>query len=117
MTDKRKIEKVMKVKFERKAFKEQIIPEDDFVIETVVELPIKEFNKFLDDMLGDYEFINAHKDIMYVDSNDVWHAIYVTAKDVDYGILVQSEGYGYARYSAFLRKCHVEVQNAKRWYS
>lgn len=39
----------MKVKFERKAFKEQIIPEDDFVIETVVELSIKEFNKFLDD--------------------------------------------------------------------
>ncbi len=26
----------------------------------------------------------------------------VTAKDVDYGILIQSEGYGYARYSAFL---------------
>ena len=101
----------MKVKFERKAFKEQIVPEDDFVIETVVELPIKEFNKFLDDMLADYDFISENKDLMYVDKDNIWHAIYVTAKDVDYGILIQSEGYGYARYSAFLRKCHVEVQN------
>ncbi len=97
----------MKVKFERKAYREQIIPEDDFVIETVVELPIKEFNKFLDDMLGDYKFIEERKHLMYVDRDNVWHAIYVTAKDIDYGILVQSEGYGYARYSAFLRRCHV----------
>ncbi len=97
----------MKVKFERKAYREQIIPEDDFVIETVVELPIKEFNKFLDDMLADYKFIEERKHLMYVDENNIWHAIYVTAKGIDYGILVQSEGYGYARYSAFLRRCHV----------
>lgn len=97
----------MKVKFERKACKEQIIPQDDFVIETVVEIPIKKFNKFLDDMLADYDFIKAHKDLMYVDENNIWHTIYVTAKDLDYGILVQSEGYSYARYSAFLRRCHV----------
>ena len=97
----------MKGKFERKAFKEQIVPEDDFVIETVVELPISKFNKFLDDMLADYDFIEEHKNLMYVDENNIWHAIYVTAKGIDYGILVQSEGYGYARYSAFLRRCHV----------
>ena len=54
----------MKVKFERKAFKEQIVPEDDFVIETVVELPISKFNKFLDDMLADYDFIEEHKNLM-----------------------------------------------------
>lgn len=97
----------MKVKFERKAFKEQIIPEDDFVIETVVELSIKEFNIFLDDMLDDYDFIKNNQDLMYVDSDQVWHSIYVTAKEVNYGILVQSSGYGYARYSAFLRKRYV----------
>ena len=100
-----------KVLFERKAYKEQIVPQDDYTIEKVVELPISKFNKFLDDMLADYDFIKENKDLMYVDKDNIWHAIYVTAKDVDYGILIQSEGYGYARYSAFLRKCHVEVQN------
>ena len=97
----------MKVKFERKAFKEQILPQDEFVIEKVVEVSIDEFKKFLDDMLGDYEFINAHKDFMYVDRDNVWHAIFVTAKEVDYGILVQSEGYAYARYSAYLNKAEL----------
>ena len=94
----------MKVHFERKAFKEQIIPKDEFVIEKVVEVPLKQFNKFLDDMLGDYKFIEEHKDLMYIDKNDIWHAILVTAKEVDFGILVQSEGYSYARYSAYIRK-------------
>lgn len=98
----------MKVKFERKAFKEQIIPQDEFVIEKVVEIPLKEFNKFLDDMLGDYKFIEEHKDLMYINNNDIWHAILITTKEVDFGILVQSEGYGYARYSAYIRKVDIE---------
>jgi len=97
----------MKVKFERKAFKEQIIPQDEFVIEKVVEIELKQFTKFLDDMLGDYDFIEAKKDLMYVDNNHIWHAVLVTAKEVDFGILVQSEGYGYARYSAYLSKSEL----------
>ena len=97
----------MKVLFERKAFKEQIIPQDEFVIEKVVEIPIKQFNIFLDDMLGDYNFIKEHKELMYTDNNNIWHAILVTAKEVDFGILVQSEGYSYARYSAYIRKDEI----------
>ena len=97
----------MKVKFERKAFKEQIIPQDEFVIEKVIEIELKQFNEFLDDMLGDYDFIEANKDLMYVDSNHIWHAVLVTAKEVDFGILVQSEGYAYARYSAYLSKSEL----------
>jgi hypothetical protein len=97
----------MKVLFERKAFKEQIIPQDEFVIEKVVEIPIKQFNIFLDDMLGDYNFIKEHKELMYTDNNNVWHAILVTAKEVDFGILVQSEEYSYARYSAYVLKKDV----------
>jgi len=98
-----------KANFKRKALRDEVIPVDKFIIEKVIELPINEFNIFLDDMLDDYDFIKENKDLMYVDKDNIWHAIYVTAKDVDYGILIQSEGYGYARYSAFLRKCYVEV--------
>ena len=47
---------------------------------------------------------------MYVDEDGVWHAILVTAKEVDYGIVVQSEGYDYARYAAFISKEGLEVQ-------
>lgn len=97
----------MKVKFDTNAYKEQIVPQDDFVIEKVVEISERRFNKFLDDMLGDYDFIKEHKEFMYTDSNNVWHAILVTTKDLDYGILVQAEGSSYARYSAFIRKSEI----------
>lgn len=97
----------MKVKFETNTCKEQIVPQDDYVIEKVVELSQRQFNKFLDDMLGDYDFIKKHKDLMYTDSNNVWHAILVTTKELDYGILVQADGSSYARYSAFIRKSEI----------
>lgn len=96
-----------KANFKRKALRDEVIPVDKFIIEKVIELPINEFNIFLDDMLDDYDFIKNNQDLMYVDSDQVWHSIYVTAKEVNYGILVQSSGYGYARYSAFLRKRYV----------
>ena len=41
----------------------------------------------------------------------VYHCIYVTAEEVDYGILVQSEGSSYAGYAAFLRKANEERRN------
>jgi hypothetical protein len=97
----------MKVKFDTHTFKEQIVPQDDFVIEKVVEISERRFNKFLDDMLGDYDFIKEHMDLMYTDSNNIWHAILVTTKDLDYGILVQAEGSSYARHSAFIRKSDI----------
>lgn len=97
----------MKVRFETNTCKEQIVPKDDYVIEKLVELPLKQFNKFIDNMLGDYNFIKEHKDLMYTDNNNVWHAIIVTAKEIDYGILVQADGSSYAKYSAFVRKDEV----------
>jgi len=93
-----------KVLFERKAFKEQILPRDEFIIKKVVELDNKEFNKFLDDMLDDYDFIKENKDLMFIDKEGVYHSILVTSKEADYGILVQSGGYSYARYSAYISK-------------
>ena len=94
----------MKVRFERKANKEQLLPQDEFVIEKVVEITHKKFGKYLEKTLDDYDFIEANKDLMYVDNNNVWHCIFVTVKELDFGILIQSEGYNWARYSAYLSK-------------
>lgn len=93
-----------KVLFERKAYKEQLVPQDDYTIEKVLEIDNDEFNNFLDDMLADKDFIDVNKDLMYVDKDNVWHAILVTSKEADFGILIQSEGYPYARYSAYIHK-------------
>ncbi len=93
-----------KVLFERKAFKEQILPRDEFVIEKVIELENEAFKHFLDDMLADYKFIEENRSLMFIDKEGVFHAILVTSKVADFGILVQSEGYSYARYSAYISK-------------
>ena len=58
--------------------------------------------------LDNYNFIAENKELMYIDENDVWHAILITAKEVDYGILVESEGYDYARYAAYISKSGME---------
>lgn len=101
--------KMTKVNFFRKAHKDDLIPKDTVVIERVVTLEISEFRKFEDRLLDNYEFISVNKELMYVDEDGVWHAILVTAKEVDYGIVVQSEGYDYARYAAFISKEGLEV--------
>ena len=93
-----------KVLFQRKAYREEIIPNDEFVVEKVIELENSEFESYLDDILEDKDFIEENIDLMYVDDEDRWHAILVTSKEADFGILVQSEGYSYARYSAHVLK-------------
>ena len=97
-----------KVNFFRKAHKDDLIPKNEVKIEKVVTLQINEFRKFEDRLLDNYDFIAENKELMYIDEDGVWHAILITAKEVDYGILVESEGYDYARYAAYISKSGME---------
>jgi len=97
-----------KVNFFRKPHKDDLIPKNEVKIEKVVTLQINEFRKFEDRLLDNYDFIAENKELMYIDEDDVWHAILITAKEVDYGILVESEGYDYARYAAYISKSGME---------
>jgi len=97
-----------KVNFFRKAHKDDLIPKNEVKIEKVVTLQINEFRKFEDRLLDNYDFITENKELMYIDEDGVWHAILITAKEVDYGILVESEGYDYARYAAYISKSEME---------
>ena len=97
-----------KVNFFRKAHKDDLIPKNEVKIEKVVTLQINQFRKFEDRLLDNYDFIAENKELMYIDEDDVWHAILITAKEVDYGILVESEGYDYARYAAYISKSGME---------
>jgi hypothetical protein len=83
----------------------RIVPDHEksqFVIEKVMELDKDEFDKFSVDLLSDYDFIKENIDLMYVDSDGVWHCILVKLKDGCESILIESEGYDYARYSSYL---------------
>jgi hypothetical protein len=80
---------------------------DDFepkncVIEKVILLSSHDYDTFSKNMLADYDFIKNHVDLQYCDNDVLFHCLLVVGEDRKDGILVESEGSSYARYSAFL---------------
>lgn len=97
----------MKVNFIRKATDYELIPQDEFVIEKTITIKPRLFDTFIKEPLDNYKFIDENKDLMWIDVKEVYHCIFVTSDEHDFGILVQSDGYGYARFSAYLPKVLV----------
>lgn len=98
----------MKANFIRKAMEYELIPEDEFIIEKEVRLQKGEFDDFIQSPLEDIYFIAENKESMYVDDNGVFHCIFVTSSEHDFGVLIESEGYNYARYTAYLPKINLK---------
>ena len=83
---------------------------ENCVIEKVIELSNEDFTKFTEDFFEDKEFITENIDLMYTDENSIWHTIMVVTEGNDIGILVESEGYDYARYTAVVDKRKVTIK-------
>lgn len=77
----------------------------EYIVEKVIELPEKDYLAFADDLLKDSAVIKANNGLMFVDADGGWHCILVKARGGSEGILVESEGYDYARYTAYLPDC------------
>lgn len=92
----------MKVNFVRKPTPSEIYPQDEFVIEKVIRLNKAEFEDLLKGPLKDRNYVKENKDLMYEDKDGYMHCIYVVCKGFDYGILIESEGSDYPRYTAYL---------------
>jgi hypothetical protein len=97
----------MKTNFIRKPTTDELIPHDEFVIEKTIVLDKDLFDRFILDPLHDQDFIKDNLDLMYCDKENVFHCIFVTSEEHDFGILVESEGYQYARYAAYLPKAAI----------
>lgn len=82
--------------------KDKEIETSPCVIEKSVELSADIFDHFAENLLNDYDFILENTDHMYQDKSGVNHCLLVLGKEREDGILVESEGSAYARYSAFL---------------
>lgn len=74
----------------------------DCVIEKIVELPEAEFKYFKSVPLRDMPFIAENTDLMHRDENGVFHCLLVLGEGASDGILIEAEGYNYARYSSFM---------------
>lgn len=81
--------------------KDNKISASEFVVEKIVELPQREYEFFTANMMNDYSFIKENKELMYLEQN-IWHCLLVVGEDGNEGVLVESDGSDYARYSAFV---------------
>lgn len=70
-------------------------------VEKIVEIPTSAFDEFLAAPLRDQAFIKENKDLMWTDG-DVHYCLLVLCRDRMDGVLVESEGFSYARYAAFV---------------
>ena len=100
----------MKVNFVRKPTPSEIYPQEEFIIEKAVRLSKEEFEDLLKEPLKDRNYVKENKDLMYEDKDGYMHCIYVVADDYDYGILIESEGSDYPRYTAYLPKAVFDLK-------
>ncbi len=71
------------------------------VVERVVELSPARYARFAGNLLSDYEFLREHQNRMYVDTQGVWHCLLVKAQGAKDGILVNTEGAAFPRYTGY----------------
>ncbi|MDE6665106.1 MAG: hypothetical protein K2K14_02805 [Ruminococcus sp.] len=72
------------------------------VVEKAIPLSANEFACLKNNLLRDNELISKNKDLMYIDDNEVHHCLLFYDNDNGDGILVDSSGYDYARYSQYI---------------
>lgn len=77
-------------------------PASDCVIEKIVELPEAEYKYFKSAPIRDMSFIAENTNRMYRDENGVFHCLLVMGEGSSDGVLIEAEGYNYARYSSFM---------------
>lgn len=77
-------------------------PASDCVIKKIVELPEAEYKYFKSAPLQDMPFIAENTDLMHRDENGVFHCLLVLGEGSSDGVLIEAEGYNYARYSSYM---------------
>jgi len=88
--------------FIRKASKEDLIPKERYIIEYQIQVSKEEFEALINNPLEDKKYIEENIKTMYFDGDGVWHCLLVTCEGYSYGVLIESEGYNYARYAALI---------------
>ena len=113
------------VNFYRKASSVAELPDnaavpgrDPIKIEKVVELLEGQYRYFSTRLIQDFPFLAADCTRTWVDEHKVTLCLLVTAKETNAGILVDRQGYGYARYTGYVSaKSRLELNGVpvEKW--
>lgn len=77
-----------------------------FEVTKVIVLCKEDFEKLSEDVSPEYPFLKDNRKFMSADPGSFcWHCVLVKGENSRDGILVDAEGYSYARYAAFAPDC------------
>ena len=71
-------------------------------VERIIQLTYEQYQHFLSHIWEDMPFFEAHKRSTDCDSKGVSRCLLVTARNIRGGVLVDCQGYSFARYAADL---------------
>lgn len=89
--------------------KETAIEAEKCTVEDVVELPSDTFDYFKEHLLVDADFLKEHSAAMFYEKDGV-HALLVLGEGQNDGILIDAQGYSYARNTAFVPNARQLLQ-------
>lgn len=75
-----------------------------FIIEKTIVLSTSDYKEFCDNLLSDRDVVEENVSLMHMDKNKTQHCILVKEEGSTEGILIQSEGYSYPRYTAYYKE-------------
>ena len=79
----------------------------DFIIEKIIRIPEKEFASMLGNPMEDKDFLMENKKLMYQDFSGTYHCLLIVGEGRTDGILIQSDGYDYARFASYVPEAAV----------
>lgn len=71
-------------------------------VEKILRLSDGDFENILQSPMEYQDFIKENVDLMHKDESGVYHCLLVTGENHRDGVLVEAEGYGYARYASYV---------------
>ena len=74
-----------------------------FQITKVIELPTGQYRRYMNELWRDVTFISRNESNMrYDEKSETFLCLFVTCRDAVNGLLVEADGFDYARYAAFI---------------
>ena len=95
-------------------YKESAIEAKNCIIEKIIRISADEFDRFSGGLLRDWDFLRDNKPDTAIDSTGRYRCLLITGEGRRDGILVNTEGANYARYSAFIPNVE-DFLNAQRY--
>ena len=74
-----------------------------FQITKVIELPANQYRRYMNELLRDVSFISRNvTDMRFDGKTETFLCLFVTSRDEIGGLLIEADGFDYARYAAFI---------------